>query len=131
MTIVVSLPIEDRSRAHRFYQEAFGLEAVGGLADDGIPEPLQFVLDRETTLMLIPRDGFGWVIGDNSVAERGISESLLTIVVDADAEVVAGTERAMAAGASVVAEPSHQTWGHSATIADPDGHLWMIMTVPD
>lgn len=130
MTFVVSLPIDDRPRSHRFYQEAFGLEAVGDLADDGVPEPLQFTVDRDTTLMLIPRDGFGWVVGGHSVAAPGVSECLLTIVVDTDAQVAAHVERAVAAGASVVAEPSHQPWGHCATIADPDGHLWMVMTTP-
>jgi len=44
-----------------------------------------------------------------------------------DAEVDALAERARAAGADVVVPAARQSWGgYAATVADPDGHLWMI-----
>ena len=113
-SVTVSLPIDDRRTAHDFYVAAFGLEPVGELASDGLPEPLQFALGGDTRLMLIPRRGFGWVSKPNTDA-------------DTDAEVDALAERARAAGAEVVIEPGRQSWGgYAATVADPDGHLWMI-----
>src|ERR1044072_7901982 len=119
MDMVIALPIGDRARSHRFYT-ALGFEPVGELASDGLPEPLQFALNAHTTLMLIPLGGFGWVTGDNAVAEPGTSECLLSLTGDADA--VAATARD--AGATIVAEPTTQPWGqYTGTFADPDGHL--------
>ena len=126
-SVTVSLPIADRRTSHDFYVAAFGLEPVGEMASDGLPEPLQFVLGGDARLMLIPRRGFGWVAKPNTVAERGTSECLLSMDADTDAEVDALAERARAAGADVVVPPERQSWGgYAATVADPDGHLWMI-----
>jgi catechol 2,3-dioxygenase-like lactoylglutathione lyase family enzyme len=61
--VLISLPVSDRVRAHAFYREGLGLEAVGELAEDGVPEPLLFILNDLTQLMLVPTSGFGWVIG--------------------------------------------------------------------
>ena len=124
--VVVSLPTADRRTSFEFYREVFGVDAVGELADDGIPEPLQFDLNDGMRLMFIPRVGFGWVTGDHEVAERGHSECLLSFAGDAD-ELIA---RARAAGAEIVAEPAEQPWGYAGTFADPDGHLWMVTANP-
>jgi predicted lactoylglutathione lyase len=125
--VTFSLPIADRRTSHDFYVAAFGLEPVGELASDGLPEPLQFALGGDTRLMLIPRGGFGWVSKPNAVAERGTSECLLSVEAGTDAEVDALAERARAAGAEVVVPAERQAWGgYAATVADPDGHLWMI-----
>jgi len=126
-SVTVSLPIDDRRIAHDFYVAAFGLEPVGEIASDGLPEPLQFALGGDTRLMLIPRRGFGWVAKPNAVAERGTSECQLSVDAASDAEVDALAERARAAGAEVVVPAGRQSWGgYAATVADPDGHLWMI-----
>ena len=121
MNMVISLPIGDRATSHAFYT-ALGLEAVGELASDGLPEPLQFALNPETNLMLIPRGGFGWVIGANAVAEPGTSECVLSLAGDVDAVIAAARD----AGATIVAEPAQQPWGYVGTFADPDGHLWRV-----
>jgi hypothetical protein len=52
--MVVALPTEDRKRSFNFYAEGLGLEPIGETAEDGIPEPLQFVLNHGVRLMLIP-----------------------------------------------------------------------------
>ena len=114
--IVVSLPIADRRTP------ALGLEAVGEPARDGVPEPLQFVLNEGVRLVLVPTGGFGWVIGGHEVAPRGVSECVLGL----EGDVVAIVGRARAAGATVVSEPAQQPWGYTGTFADPDGHLWMV-----
>lgn len=69
--VTISLPTGDRQRSYEFYQSALSLEPVGELAEDGVPEPLQFRLDEHTMLMLVPTGGFGWVIGDREIAPRG------------------------------------------------------------
>ena len=122
MKLSISLPIADRRTSHDFYG-ALGFEAFGEIASDGLPEPLQFALNGSTSMMLIPTGGFGWVVGENAVAERGTSECLLSV--DSD-DVDAFVARAREAGAAIVAEPGQKPWGYTATFADPDGHLWMV-----
>lgn len=129
-TVLVSLPVADRPRAHAFYRDGLGLEAIGEPADDGVPEPLVFALDGRTRLMLVPTGGFGWVIGDREVAPPGVSECVLGIGAGTDAEVDAVVERARRAGATVAMEPGPQPWGYAASFADPDGHLWTVTSSP-
>ncbi|MGW3603285.1 VOC family protein [Micromonospora sp. NPDC005161] len=128
--VIIGLPIADRPTSHRFYRDGLGLETVGELADDGIPEPLQFVVNDGLRLMLIPTGGFGWVIGPHEAAARGQSECLLSLSVASPAAADAIVERARCAGAEVVTEPTAQPWGYAGTFADPDGHLWMVSVEP-
>jgi predicted lactoylglutathione lyase len=125
-TVTVSLPTADRRTSFAFYAEGLGFDAVGELADDGVPEPLQFALNDGLRLMLIPTGGFGWVIGDREVAGRGQSECLLTLRAETDADVDVLVERARQAGAEVVTQPGQQPWGYAGAFADPDGHVWMV-----
>lgn len=124
--VVVSLPIADRRTSYRFYRDGLGLAAIGEPAGDGVPEPLQFVLNDGVRLMLVPADGFGWVIGDHEVAPRGRSECVLGLDADTPADADRIIERAREAGAEVITEPGQQPWGYAGTFADPDGHLWLV-----
>ena len=98
MQTIITLPIEQRARAHRFYIDALGLEPVGEPWKDGIPEPLQFKLGDGVNLMLIPRTGFGWVLGEQPAAKAGLSEGLLQCSCDEDGQVDVVIERAEQAG---------------------------------
>ncbi len=71
--LIVALPTADRQVAHAFYEAGLGFESIGELADDGVPEPLQFVLNEGVRLMFIPTGGFGWVTGDHETAAPGTS----------------------------------------------------------
>ena len=99
--MLISLPTADRVRAHVFYRDALGLEAVGEPADDGVVEPLLFVLNADTRLMLVPTGGFGWVIGDREVASPTTSECVIGLVATSEAGVDEIVERARRAGARV------------------------------
>jgi uncharacterized protein len=123
---VISLPIADRPRSYAFYRDAFGLEPRGELADDGVPEPLQFEVSPGVRLMLVPTGGFGWVLGTRAPAPADTSECILSIAAETDAEVDTIVGRAVAAGATVVTTVGSQPWGYAGTVADPDGHLWMV-----
>jgi uncharacterized protein len=126
--VVISLPIADRPTSHAFYGRALGLEAVGEPGDDGVPEPLQFVVNAGLRLMLVPRGGFGWTIGDGQVTSPGHHECLLAIDVATPADTDALVERAVSAGATLVTSPGRQPWGYAGAFADPDGHIWMVRT---
>lgn len=124
--IILSLPIADRPTSYEFYQAALGFQSVGELADDGVPEPLQFDLNEGLRMMLIPTGGFGWVIGDHEVAPQRSSECVLNLAAETNAEVDEIVKRAAEAGATVVEEPAEKPWGYVGTFADPDAHLWMV-----
>jgi uncharacterized protein len=124
---VIALPIADRVRSLAFYTEGLGLEAVGELADDGVPEPLQLRLGADVHLMLIPTGGFAMVTTPHPTAPAGTSECLLSWSVPTTEEVDAALERARAAGARVVSEPAELPWGRLASFTDPDGHLWQVI----
>jgi len=124
--IVISLPIADRPTSYEFYQRALGLEAVGEIADDGVPEPLQFVVNAGVRVMLVPRGGFGWIVGDGQVSPAGHHECLLVIGAATAGDVVAIVGRAVDAGAEVVTAPGAQPWGYAGAFSDPDGHIWMV-----
>ncbi|MDD7966418.1 VOC family protein [Actinomycetospora lemnae] len=126
MPFAIALPTADRRVAHDFYRAAFDLEPIGEPAEDGVPEPLRFRLDAEVELVLVPTGGFGWITADHEVAARGTSECLLSRIVASPSEVDALTERAVTAGATVAVAPADPGWGYQSTVADPDGHLWLI-----
>jgi predicted lactoylglutathione lyase len=124
--LLISLPIADRVRSRDFYLAALGFEAIGEPADDGVPEPLLFAPTAGVRLMLVPTVGFGWVIGDHTVAPPGTSECVLGIGAASEAEVATIVDRARRAGATVATEPAPQPWGYAAAFADPDGHVWTV-----
>jgi uncharacterized protein len=124
--MLISLPIADRVRAHAFYRDALGLETIGEPADDGVVEPLLFVLNADTRLMLIPTVGFGWVIGDREVAAATTSECVIGLVAASESGVNEIVDRARRAGALVATEPAPQPWGYAASFTDPDGHVWNV-----
>ncbi len=80
--------------------------------------------------MLVPADGFGWVIGDHEVAQRGHSECVLSLVTETQTGVDELIKRAQQAGADIVTEPAQQPWGYAGAFADPDGHVWMVTPEP-
>ncbi|MEU7313889.1 VOC family protein [Streptomyces sp. NPDC007083] len=129
--VTVSLPVADRMAAYTFYRDGLGLAAVGKLAEDGVPEPLRFVVNDGLRLMLIPADGFDWITGDHTVADPGHSECVLAVPVGAEREVDETIARAVRAGARTVSEPDHRPWGYAGAFADPDGHLWLIQAERD
>ena len=128
--VTLTLPIADRRAALRFYEAAFGFEALGEPAADGVPEPLQFALGGEVRLRHVPRGCFDWVAAPHEVAGPGVSECLLALRAPDDGSVDGMVERARVAGATVVVPPGAQPWGYAGTVTDPDGHLWMITSAP-
>jgi predicted lactoylglutathione lyase len=125
-SVAVALPIADRRRSYDFYTDALGLEPVGPVASEGIPEPLMLRVNDGLRLVLVPTGGFGSVIGEHEVAGESVAECLLRIEQESQTAVGALVDRARAAGARVVAEPGQRPWGFEGIFADPDGHLWVV-----
>ncbi len=130
--VTLALPTADRQRAYAFYgADGLGLDTPGELADDGVPEPLRVVVNAGLHLMLVPTGGFGWIIADRPVAEGDTTECQVVVEVDSPADVRAFAERWTAAGGTAVAGPEDRDWAYTVNLADPDGHLWMVMTTSE
>ncbi|MGL4744459.1 MAG: VOC family protein [Dermatophilaceae bacterium] len=128
MTMSISLPITDRATSAAFYRAVLGTEPFGPVADDGEPEPLAFRVGADTVLMLIPTDGFRWVIGEaHDVCRPGQVEALLGVTAATTEEVRGLVERATRQGGAVAVQPGQRPWGYTAVVADPDGHLWEVV----
>ena len=125
--VIVSLPTANLRRAFEFYRSGLGLTLSVASEGDAMPEPVTFMLNEGLQLMLVPTTGFGWVIGEHTVAPAGSSECVLGLAAKTPTEVDLIIARAIAAGASVVADPAEQRWGYSGSFADPDGHVWLIV----
>ena len=131
MDFTLSLATADRQRSLAFYRDGLGLEPFGPIAVDGVPEPLQLRLAPGVSVMLIPTGGFGWVAGEDRVAPAGVNECVLSIYAPDEDAVRARHQAALDAGGTSVYAPSQREWGaFAAQVADPDGHLWMILVVP-
>lgn len=130
MNYTISLATADRRRSLAFYRDGLGLEAFGPLADDGVPEPLQLRLASRVSLMLIPTGGFGWVAGEDRVAPPGANECVVSVYVRDEDAVQARYEAALATGGTSVYESQREWSAFAAQVADPDGHLWMILVQP-
>ena len=89
---LVAVQVRNLDRSLAFYRDGLGLEAFGPLADDGVPEPLQFRLASNVSLMLIPTGGFGWVAGEDRVAPPGANECLLSVYAPGNEAVRARAE---------------------------------------
>ncbi len=126
---VLALPTADRVRAHAFYA-ALGFTTPGRLAEDGVPEPLQVVVNDRLRLMLIPADGFAWVISGREVARPGTAECLLSVAVRTPADVDALLVTAQRAGAEIASPAVPRPWGYTGSFADLDGHLWEATAPP-
>jgi predicted lactoylglutathione lyase len=125
-SVAIALPIRDRRTSHTFFREVFGVAPEGEPASDGIPEPLEFRLNRGLRVVLVPVGGFKWVIGDRDVAADGVSERMVRLDRDSAEDVAGLTDRARRAGATVTREPAQQPWGYEGAFTDPDGHLWLV-----
>ena len=123
----IAVPTANLRRAFEFYRTGLGLALRNPVAGDAMPEPVLFALNDGLSLMVVPSTGFGWVIGDHTVAPAGSSECVLGLSAQTPTEVDVIVARALAAGATIVADPAQQRWGYAGSFADPDGHVWLIV----
>jgi predicted lactoylglutathione lyase len=124
--VTIALPIADRQRSYAFYRDGLGFAAPGEADNDGVPEPLRLTLGDRIRVMLIPQEGFGWVLGDRTRATPGRSECIIGLALPTSADVDDVITRAAAAGAEIVRQPGERSWGYDGAFADPDGHVWQV-----
>ncbi|WP_229843089.1 VOC family protein [Halomonas urumqiensis] len=122
---LITLGVDDLSRARRFYEEGLGWRV--GLA---VEDEVVFFLLNGVILSLYSRVDLAKDAGvpDSGGGFTGIS---LAHNVGSQAEVDSVLSEAERAGGRIVKPASKAEWGgYSGYFADPDGHLWEVAHNP-
>jgi PhnB protein len=112
---------EDGAAAIDFLTNAFGFEEVMRMEDDkGDVNHAELRLGEDTVMLGDPGDDY------RNPRNADHSTALVHVYVD---DVDAHFERAKAAGAEIVIEPTDQEYGDRRYDAkDPEGHFWSFAT---
>jgi PhnB protein len=107
---------EDGAAAIDFLTKAFGFEEVMRAEEDGVVNHAELRLGDDSVMLGYPGEGY------ESPREADHYTALVHVYVD---DVDAHFERARAAGAEIVQEPTDQEYGDRRYDAkDPEGHFW-------
>jgi PhnB protein len=108
---------EDGAAAIDFLEQAFGFEEVVRMDDEnGVVQHAELRLGDDSIMLGDPGDDY------KSPRNADHSTALVHVYVD---DVDAHFERAKAAGAEVIMEPTDQEYGDRRYDAkDPEGHFW-------
>lgn len=120
---LVTLGVADLERARVFYA-ALGWEAA--VQAEGVV----FIQLTGQVLALFGRDDLA-ADQKRPAAELGTGAVTLARNFATEAEVDAGFELALKAGAAAIKPPERADWGgYSGYFADPDGHVWELAMNP-
>jgi len=111
---------EDAASAIDFLTRAFGFEEVMRMDDEGVVNHAELRLGDDSIMLGYPGEGY------KNPRNADHRSALVHIYVD---DVNAHFERAKAAGAEIVMEPTDQEYGDRRYDAmDPEGHFWSFST---
>lgn len=121
---IVTLGVADLPRAVAFY-EALGWQRAASSMDE-----IAWFHTADTNLGLFPAEHLA-ADANLAPARERFGGVTLAINVATEAEVAAGLEAAVAAGATLLKPATRADWGGvSGYFADPDGHPWEIAFNP-
>ncbi len=119
----IMLGVEDLTRAKEFYAKGLGVTI-----EQDYPQFVSLSLgEGSPSLALYPREGAAQDAGVSPEGSgfRGVSFHYIVGSRELVDEVIG---QAVAAGGSVVKEPSGAQWGYFGYFSDPDGNLWKVAT---
>ena len=118
-----NLPVRDLDRAKGFFAH-IGFE----LFLQYTSEVAACLNIRDTTfVMLVTEDFFRSGLPGKQIVDNDQNvESIIALALDSREEVDRRTERAIAAGATPVSEPSDSGFIYSRNFQDLDGHVWVF-----
>lgn len=124
---IVTILVQDLGKALTFYRDGLGWQPWWPTPETTEDvDHAAFALGGELSFVLYPRPAL-WA--DHQVTQPPAIE--LAQFVDTQAAVDAALQRAVAAGATVVQQPTTQDWGgYTAKFADLDGCQWEITWNP-
>lgn len=119
------LVVDDAAAAIEFYKQAFGAEEMGRIAGpDGRIVHAALIVNGA---MVMLNDDFPEMTGGKSMTPTSLGGSGVTIHLQFPDDVDARFQRALDAGATVVAPLEDQFWGDRyGVLRDPSGHFWSL-----
>jgi PhnB protein len=118
------LVVDDAVAAIDFYVKAFGAEEIGRVP--GPDGKLVHAAVRINGFTVMFNDDFPEMCGGKSMTPKSLGGTPVTIHLTVT-DVQASFQRAVAAGASVVAPLADMFWGDRyGIVADPFGHHWSL-----
>lgn len=123
--LVPHLVVDDAAAAIDFYVKAFGAtEWIRMPGPDG--KLIHAALDINGTMVML-NDDFPEMSGGKSMTPTALGGSPVTIHLQFADDVDARFQRALDAGATVIAPLEDQFWGDRyGTVRDPFGHHWSL-----
>lgn len=123
--VATHLVVDDAAAAIDFYKQAFGAEEMARLAGpDGKIVHAALIINGS---MVMLNDDFPEMSGGKSMTPTSLGGSGVTIHLQFPDDVDARFQRALDAGATVVAPLEEQFWGDRyGAIRDPFGHFWSL-----
>lgn len=121
---IITLLVGDLQRSLAFYRDGLGWQPWWPKADTVEEiDHAAFDMGNGLSFVLYPSS-----LSNTANESQPLSTLELAQFLSTKAAVDATLQQAVAAGATVVQQPTTQDWGgYTARFADPDGHLWEIM----
>ena len=122
--VIPHLVVDNAPAAIDFYVKAFGAEELGRVpGPDGRLVHAALRINGNTVML---NDDFPEMCGGKSMTPKSLGGTPVTIHLTVD-DVDAKFQRALDAGATVVAALDDQFWGDRyGVVADPFGHQWSL-----
>jgi uncharacterized glyoxalase superfamily protein PhnB len=122
MPVIPYLFYEDVAAAMDWLSDAFGFtETLRHTASDGTVTHVEFTWSGESIMLGVVDRGEGHALGYRAARGKPHSSFVLLMI----PEVETHFERAVRAGATVIAPPEDKPYGQRQyTVEDPEGHRW-------
>ncbi|WP_426754631.1 VOC family protein [Myxococcus sp. Y35] len=124
---ILTLGVDDLSRALAFYRDGLGLSAPELKEGD---DHVALSLQGNLSLVLYPRAELARATRQPE-SVKGPPAAILSHAVATREEVDAILQRARSAGGTVPVPASEQPWGYFGYFQDPDGHTWEVLWHPE
>ena len=123
---IVTIGVASVARSRAFY------EALGWQASAHSDEGIVWFGTSGSALGIFESRELSDDAGLEFEAPAGFRNATMAVNLESPEAVDAAWQVALAAGAIAVKEPQTAVWGgHSGYFADPDGHLWELVFVPN
>jgi hypothetical protein len=123
----ITIAVSDLKKSVDFYKNGFGFPTKG--IQDGNEEHCLFDLDDKFSLVLYRRQEFLSLTASPNQTEKSAG-FILSHNAQSKVQVDEILQSALRNGAKQIGQTQDESWGYSASIADPDGHQWEIVYMP-
>ncbi|HEY7489361.1 MAG TPA: VOC family protein [Streptosporangiaceae bacterium] len=120
-TMFVNLPVKDLDRSQAFFSD-LGFPFFG-MTDD----MASIIISEQTQVMLLTEPTFTAYARNDLADPNAATQVILVLGLDNPQQVDELVDKALAAGATAIGEPTDDGQRYQRGFADPDGHHWSAL----